>query len=153
MDILGTINERLVFDPDDICPGGEDDIAEVIRLSPVSLPDDYLDLLRQVSGGDSCGPEFEVEDEGLSISIWSAGMALEKLEEFDRPANRGFLGKAWLFGDDLGDLVYFYGDGKDGFGLYRSSAGRPGFENAEKIAGTLTAFLVDGTGIDIATSL
>ena len=28
-----------------------------------------------------------------------------------------------------------------------------GFENAEKIAGTLTAFLVDGTGIDIATSL
>lgn len=61
-------------------------------------------------------------------------MALEKLEEFNQPSNQKFIGNAWLFGDDLGDLVYFFGTGKDGFGLYRTSAGWLSFENAEKIS-------------------
>ncbi len=153
MNIIENINEKLIFDKDEISAGGESDIEEVIRVSPVPLPEDYIEFLRQVSGEDSYGPEFEVEDEGLSIWIWSAKMALEKSEEFHHPVNQEFLSHAWLFGDDLGDLVYFFGSGKDGFGLYRTSAGRLSLENAEKISDTLTDFLVDGVGIDIATDL
>lgn len=153
MNIIENINKKLVFDKNEICCGGENDIEEIIRVSPVTLPEDYIDFLKQVSGEDSYGPEFEVEDEGSSIWIWSAKMALEKLEEFNQPFNQKFISKAWLFGNDLGDLVYFFGTGKDGFGLYRTSEGWLDFENAEKISDTLTDFLVKGIGIDIATSL
>ncbi len=153
MNIIEHVNERLTFDKDDICAGGENDIDEVIRVSPVSLPNDYIEFLKQISGEHNPGPEFELQDKGLSIWIWSASMALEKLEEFNRPSNQKFIRNAWLFGNDLGDLVYFYGTGKDGFGLYRTSEGWLDIENADKIADTITDFLVDGVGIDIATSL
>lgn len=153
MDIIKNINERLTFDEDEICSGGEKDIERIIRVSPVPLPQDYIEFLKQISGEGSYGPEFEVEGEGVSIWIWSAQMALEKLEEFNEPFNQKFIRKAWMFGNDLGDLVYFYGEGKDGFGLYRTSAGALGFEWADKISDTLTDFLVNGIGIDIATTL
>ncbi|MCI8945894.1 MAG: SMI1/KNR4 family protein [Lachnospiraceae bacterium] len=153
MNIIGNINKKLIFDEDEICAGGENDIEEVIRVTPVPLPEDYIEFLKQISGEDSYGPEFEVEDEGLSIWIWSAKMALEKSEELNRPSNQKFMSNAWLFGNDLGDLVYFFGTGKDGFGLYRTSAGCLDLENAEKISDTLTDFLVHGVGIDIATGL
>lgn len=153
MNILKNINKKLVFAEDEIFAGGENDIEEVIRLSPVALPEDYIEFLKQISGEDSYGPEFEVEDEGVSIWIWSANMALEKLEELNQPINHEFLNNAWLFGNDLGDLVYFFGTGKDGFGLYRTSEGCLDIENAVKISDTLTEFLVNGVGIDIATGL
>ena len=153
MNIIDNINKKLVFDRDEICAGGENDIEEIIHVSPVTLPKDYIEFLKQVSGKDSYGSEFEVEDEGVSIWIWSAKMALEILEEFNQTFNQDFISNAWLFGNDLGDLVYFFGTGKDGFGLYRTSAGWLGFENVEKISDTLTDFLVNGIGIDIATSL
>lgn len=143
----------MTFDKDEICAGGEKDIEEMIRISPVPLPKDYIEFMKQISGEDSYGPEFEVEGEGLSIWIWSAKMALEKLREFDLPFNQKFICKAWMFGDDLGDLVYFFGEGKDGFGLYRVSAGALGFEYAVKISDTITDFLVNGIGIDVATTL
>lgn len=152
MDILANINERLIFDKDEICAGGEKDIEKIIRISPVTLPQDYIGFLKQISGEGSYGPEFEVEDKGASIWIWSAKMALEKIEEFDEPFNREFISKVWMFGNDLGDLVYFFGEGKDGFGLYRTEDSLD-FERADKISDTLTDFLVNGIGIDIATTL
>lgn len=153
MNIIENINERLVYDKDEICAGGEKDIEEIIRISPIPLPKDYLDFLKQISGENSYGPEFEVDDGELSIWIWSAKMALEKLEEFNQSFNQEFISNAWLFGNDLGDIIYFFGTGKDGFGLYRTSAGCLSFKNAEKISDTLTDFLVNGIGIDIATTL
>ena len=79
MNIIENINKKLFFDKDEICAGGESDIEEIIRVSPVPLPKDYIEFLKQVSGDDCYGPEFEAEDEGASIWIWSAKMALEKL--------------------------------------------------------------------------
>lgn len=153
MNIIEHINERLAFDKDEICAGGEKDIEEIIRISPIPLPEDYIDFLKQTSGEDSYGPEFIVDDDEASIWIWSANMALEKLSELNQPSNQAFFSNAWLFGNDLGDLVYFFGNGKDGFGLYRTSAGRLSVQSAEKISDTLTDFLVNGVGIDIATTL
>ena len=51
------------------------------------------------------------------------------------------------------DLVFFYAEGKDGFGIYRDEAGNLYVRDGEKIADTLTDFLVKGTGIDIALTL
>lgn len=79
-------------------------------------------------------------------------MAGLKRQEYNEPFNQDFLNNVWLFGDDLGGFVYFFGTGKDGFGLYRTSAGCLSIQHAEKIFNTITEFLVDGIGIDIATS-
>ncbi len=152
MDIFENINERLIFDEGEICAGGGKDIEKIIRISPVTLPKDYIEFLKQISGEGSYGPEFKLKDKGVSIWIWSAQMALEKKEEFDEPFNQEFNSKAWMFGSDLGDLVYFFGEGKDGFGLYRTEDSLD-FERADKISDTLTDFLVKGIGIDIATTL
>lgn len=153
MNIIENINGKLLFDKSEICAGGENDIKEIIRVSPFPLPEDYIEFLQQISGENSYGPEFEVKDDGASIWVWSAKMALEKLEEFNLPFARDFINNAWLFGNDLGDLIYFFGKGKEGFGLYRTYDSDLSFEYAEKISDTLTDFLVNGVGIDIATTL
>lgn len=153
MNIIENINEKLHFDENEICAGGKKDIEEIICIASFPLPEDYLDFLRQISGEGSFGPEFIVEDSGASICIWSAKMALEKLEEFRLPFTQEFMDKVWLFGNDLGDFVYFFGEGKDGFGLYRTFDSGLSFDCAEKISDTLTDFLVNGVGIDVATTL
>ena len=57
-------------------------------------------------------------------------------------------------GGDVGDLVYCYGKGKDGVGIYRTEEGSLCLdEMADKIADTLTDFLVKGVGIDTALTL
>lgn len=153
MDIFANINQRLFFNKDSICPGGEDKIEKVIGESPIKLPDDYIEFLKMISGGESNGVVFEVKDEGLDICIWSAKASFIKRDDLDYPFNRDFLERSWMFGDDLGGLVYFYGEGKDGFGLYRVSAGGLCYDDAVKIADSLTDFLVDGVGIDVAITL
>ena len=154
MNIIANINQRLSFDKDRVCYGGEDKIKKVLSESPIKLPDDYIEFLRTISGGENVGITFEVEDEGLDISIWSAEVTLKRrIEDFSYPGYRDFMECSWLVGDDLGDLVYFYGEGSEGFGLYRGSVGALDYNYADKIADSLTDFLVNGIGIDIAVSL
>lgn len=131
-------------------------LLTVIEQCPVALPNDYIVFLRSISGSKESGISFSVDESGNLINIWSARMALMKYMEFNSfnsLLTKNFLRQAWLIGDDLGDLVYFYGNGREGNGLYRTGAGDLGFERAEKIADTLTEFLVDGVGIDVAITL
>lgn len=55
-----------------------------------------------------------------------------------------------MIGDDLGDFVYYYAEGKQGFGLYRDEAGILYIEKADKIADSLTDLLINGVEIDVA---
>lgn len=59
----------------------------------------------------------------------------------------------WMIGDDVGDLIYFYGEGNGGFGIYRAEAGALDINDSDKIADSLTEFLVEGVGIDVAITL
>lgn len=56
--------------------------------------------------------------------------ALGMQTEFAHSVKEHFTSGVWLIGDDSGDLVYFYGPGKDACGVYLAEAGSPGFENA-----------------------
>ena len=158
MDILKNLNSRLTIDSDlvEIVPGGEEDIKEVIEQSPIQLPEDYLTFLHAISGNEGSGISFLVDQEvdpnsTLTIFIWSARNSLEELEELSEPIpDDEFFDKAWMIGDDLGDFVYYYAEGKDGFGLYRDEAGILCIEKADKIADSLTDLLVKGVGIDVA---
>ncbi len=49
--------------------------------------------------------------------------------------------------------MYFYGEGNEGFGIYRAEAGALDIRDSDKIADSLTEFLVNGIGIDIAITL
>lgn len=156
MDILKNLNNRLTIVEGAACYGGEENIKKVVSESPIRLPEDYIEFLKCISGGDGVGISFLVDETRKEIGIWNAWMTMEKREEFYAPflpSTDEFLESVWLIGDDLGDLVYFYGEGKDGFGLYRVEAGSLCFEDADKIADTLTDFLVKGVGIDVAVTL
>lgn len=153
MNILKNLNNRLSTVDGAACYGGEEDVKKVISETPIHLPEDYIEFLKEISGGDDVGISFLVDDGEAEIAIWNASMALEKRDEFSAPYLQDFMEKTWLVGDDLGDLVYFYGEGKDGFGLYRVGAGILSIVDAVKIADSLTDFLVKGVGIDVATSL
>ena len=137
------------------------------ECSPISLPEDYIEFLREISGDTSeenVGVEIRLivpddEDSTLSMAFYSAQDALEKYKEYKElsaPLYDKIIDKIWIIGDDIGDLVYFYGNGKDGFGLYVDEIGAltphslEDSTGAEKIADTITDLLVKGIGINTA---
>ena len=156
MDILKNLNHRLTLDSKGVVPGGEEDIKEVIEESPIQLPEDYLNFLHTISGNEKNGISFLVDqdvdpDSTLTIFIWSAGFSLEKLDELSEVIpDDEFWDNAWMIGDDVGDFIYYYAEGKEGFGLYRQEVGIFCIEEADKIADSLTDLLVKGVGIDVA---
>jgi len=160
MNILENLNERLQIVDGNPCRGGEEIVKQVVETSPILLPEDYLKFLKEISGKTDgqeqiLGPELGVKkDDGmLSIYIFSAQTALEIHTEYkiySAPVYDDIIDMIWLIGNDLGDLLYFYGEGKDGYGLYVSEVGALCFEDADKIADTLTDFLVKGIGINTA---
>lgn len=147
MDILKNINERLTIVEKENIKSGEQGILQLTETSPIKLPDDYISFLKSISGNGCMGIWFEVDGSQLSIWIWSALEALGKYADFQE-----FIDNAWLIGNDLGDTVFLYGEGKEGFGIYKSDAGAI-WDYEEKIADTLTDFLVNGKGIDAAVSI
>lgn len=156
MDIIKNLNSRLTISSVGIAPGGEEDVKEIVEESPIQLPEDYLNFLHTISGNEKNGIAFWVDksidpDSTLTIFIWSASYSLDKLDELSEAIPEDeFFDNAWMIGDDLGDFVYYYAEGKEGFGLYRDEAGILCIEKAEKIADSLTDFLVKGIGIDVA---
>ncbi|MCM1056812.1 MAG: SMI1/KNR4 family protein [Firmicutes bacterium] len=67
MDILKNLNHRLTFAEGEASYGGGDEIKQVLRESPIQLPEDYIDFLRQISGGDSLGLSFQVDNSKKKI--------------------------------------------------------------------------------------
>ena len=166
MNILENLNERLVLIDGSPACGGEDTIRQVIECSSISLPEDYIEFLKEISGDTSkenVGIELKLivpddEDSTLSLAFYSAQNALEtyrEYKEYSAPLYDDIIDRIWIIGDDIGDLVYFYGEGKDGFGLYVEELGALtpySLEDggAEKIADSITDLLVKGVGIDTA---
>lgn len=151
MDILANLNHRLTvanagWAP---CYGREEAIEEVISRSPVPLPEDYISFLRSISGGTDFELSLFVDDTKFQIEIWSAEAALEEFEsELEiLPEEDYFRHQVWSIGRDKKDLVYFYAEGKEGFGLYSVEGGSTCIDDARKVADTLTNFLVNGIGI------
>lgn len=154
MNILENLNDRLSFDKEELCPGGEKDIETVLKVSPVALPDDYIDFLKELG---SSSIELMVKDDDpdstLSIHMYSARSALEHRDDWkheNQNVQEKFFSKVWIFGDDVGDLIYFFGHGPEGFGLYMTELGVCDLKFSHKMADTLTDFLVNGIGIDVA---
>jgi hypothetical protein len=62
------------------------------------------------------------------------------------------LPNSFVIGTDLGDFIFFYGEGNEGFGLYIADEGNLSYDMAKKLSNSLTDFLVKGEGLDIYAS-
>lgn len=160
MHVLQHLNENIQIIDGKVYACGEEFVRQVVNASPIPLPEDYLVLLRNISGTknskENFGLEFGVKLDGvvLSFVIFSAQRALEIQTEYQKvythPVSSKILDQIWLIGSDLGDLMYFYGAGKEGFGVYVAEDSALDFEYADKIADTLIDFLVYGKGLRTA---
>lgn len=152
MDIMSNLNKRLTtaVDSGGVCPGGEEYIKKVMEQSPVKLPDDYIDFLRVISGDENIGISFQVDSKGQELFIWSAKFAYEsRIYDYSLPVYEDVINCTWVIGDNVGEVLFFYGVGNDGFGIYGVDVSEFDISVSTKIADSLTDLLVNGVGLDI----
>lgn len=116
----------------------KDDIYELRKSFSISIPSDYLSLIKQATD-----IEISVRDE-VFIRIWGANTCIELNEAYNVQEQ---IPDSLLIGDDEGGSALFYADGHSGFGLYIGRFADLDLETSKFIAGTLTEFLTKGFGV------
>ena len=120
-----------------------EEIEKVIELANMPIPDLLLDIFKT---GKSYG--IETVKENKIIQILNVYDILDDdiyYPHFIKQMKRGI-----IFGNDLGDGLYFYSEGKEGIGIY-AVGGTVGdyYNNAFKLASTFEDFFIKGIGIDV----
>jgi hypothetical protein len=147
MEFLEIINKQFesIYDDSEmqIVNITSDDIAKVIEFSNMELPDMLLDILKK---GISYG--IETIERNKVIQFLNVYDILD--DDIYYPHFIKQIKKGIIFGNDLGDGLYFYGEGKDGIGIY-VVGGTVGdyYNNAIKLAVTFEDFFIKGIGIDV----
>lgn len=125
-------------------------IARLKEFSDIALPQDYIAFLKEQ------GSEEDMEyvlPNGL-LALWDIETVLAQKEMYDYKFDGSFENSfpnnpnILLIGDDVGDLILFYGYGKDGFGIYFDEFASMSYETAVKVSDTITELLIDGIGVD-----
>jgi hypothetical protein len=140
MGFLDRLNKKIVdFESNYIDTGAtDDDIKRLKKLSPIDIPEDYIELLKEIG-------------DGTFYSIWGHTICLisvEDIEGFYQDYTDIEEKDTLIIGNDLGGMVLFYGYGHDGFGIYCSSLVDMSYEESHKICDSITELLVEGKGID-----
>lgn len=145
MESIKKLHSSLSMGEGEMIKGGEKYIEELKEMSPIELPVDYLYFLKDISGTkEYSGMGFEINDTTIEIVIWTAEWSIST----NRNSYLKGLPNAWLIGDDLGDIIFFYGKGQEGTGIYMTDAGALFYTSAKKIADSLTDLLINGIGIE-----
>jgi hypothetical protein len=120
-----------------------DDINKIIEFSKMPLPSMLLDILKT---GTSFG--IEIAERNVTIQILNAFDILD--DEIYYPHFIKQMKKGIIFANDLGDGLYFYGEGNAGIGIYAVGGTTGDFYNhAVKLANTFEDFFIKGIGIDV----
>lgn len=138
MDILDNLNAAFRIDAYE-APSTEEQIAELIKLSAVPVPQDYVALIRKMN----C-PEIRIA-ENQYVRIWGALLAIEMNEANEI---QKYIPISLAIGDDEGGSAIILMDGARGCGLYITGFGDLDAETAVFIAPTLSDFLIRGIGAD-----
>lgn len=99
-----------------------------------------MDFLKEIMG------VALVIDDYPTFEFWCVADILNQKRDY--PCLEENLPDSLVIGTDMGDFLFLYGHGKEGFGLYYVENSCVTYEDAKKIANTLTEFLVDGVGFD-----
>jgi hypothetical protein len=116
-----------------------DELRAFARTVGGTLPDDYVDLLRDVTE-----VEILVEQRGC-IRFWAPAGVLEMNDAHEL---QRYIPHAIAVGDDEGGMAFVFMTGRNGRGLYRLSFADPDPMEAVFIAESVEALLVSGVGID-----
>jgi hypothetical protein len=117
----------------------KEDIHKLEMFSPLVLPSDYIEFVY-------FSAETEILVDGKKcIRIWSPIRCIELNIEY---CIQEFIPGSLIIGDDEGGNAFFYADGKEGFGLYKTGFGDLDIEDAVKIAPSLRDLLVHDIGIE-----
>lgn len=143
MSILNNLNNVCRIDAS--CPASrEDEITALKNFSPIKVPKDYLDLIREMTRVQIC------LDDDKYLRIWGADACIEKNDLF---SIQKYMPKSLAIGDDEGEYALLYAYGRQGFGLYAVAFNDPGVDEMVYISKSLEEMLVSGVGIDVFNEL
>jgi len=120
-------------------PATEEAISELKKFSPIAVPDEYMQLMRQ-----SAELEIKVRHKRY-IRIWSPRGCMEMNAAY---RIQSCIPDSIAIGDDEGGNALLYCNGNKGFGLYSVSFGDLDICEATFIASALYDLLVNNIGIE-----
>lgn len=147
MDFLKIISKKFesIYDEEELqtIKVTPDDIAKVIEFARMPLPDMLLEIFKT-------GVSYGIETTERNIVIQLLNIYDIMDDDIYYPYFIKQMKKGIIFGNDLGDDLYFYGEGKDGIGIY-VVGGTVGdyYNHAIKLADSFEDFFVEGIGVDI----
>lgn len=116
------------------------DIQYMKDLSPIVLPNDYLEFIENV------GAVSLIYQDAMIMSFWDVAKIKDWSITSKFSAN---VPKGIGIGDDLGDMLYYYGKGKDGLGYYVVEKGSEDYlSKAFKFSNSLYKFFRDKREIE-----
>lgn len=142
MNIFDDVNEKINIEIADV-GSSESRIKEMIMSSPIEIPSEYVELIREKS-------EIEISiNEKKVLRIWGADGCVEMNEAYNI---QKYLPYSWAIGDDEGGYVIIYAKDENDIGLYAVSFSDLDDNEKIYIAPSLCDFLIKGVGIDIFLS-
>jgi len=98
-------------------PNWKDEVETELNLikehSPISLPEDYCEIFRKFGGGGIADKRPNWVMPEMTFWIWNDIKDFDATVDFFEDCPNGF-----PFGDDIGDMVYFYVDDGADSGVY-----------------------------------
>jgi hypothetical protein len=122
-------------------PSTDAEIAELIKFSPIPVPEFYLEMSRQ-------GSDFEIlVDNEMYIRFWGAAGCLEMNSAYKI---QKYFGQCLGIGDDEGGQAFILAPQIEGYpaGLYLSDFGCLNVQDSTYIAESLEDLLINGTGAE-----
>ena len=139
MDFFDEINKKY-----EIFINGEassiDSIRKLKDFSPVQIPEEYFEIIRRKTE-----IEINIKDTNY-IRIWSADSSIEMNTAY---YILKYIPYSIAIGDDEGEYVFLYANGKEGFGLYIVEFGDLDVDEMKYISKSLKDLLLNGVGVDI----
>jgi hypothetical protein len=137
MTVLQELNHRFLIAAS--APAStEADIARLLAVSTIKVPEDYLDIVRERSD-----VEIAIAANAF-VRIWGAARAIDlNGAHFIQQ----YIPNSLAIGDDEGGQALILATGLNGYGLYLVGFGDLDMSDASFIARTLKDFLVFGEGV------
>ena len=143
MSIVKELNK--IFRIDASCKASrEEEIDELIKFSPIKVPHEYLDLIREKT-------ELEINVENQKyIRIWGADGCVEMNEAY---YIQKYIPCSLAIGDDEDGNAIMYAEGKQGFGVYAIAFNDIDIDEMIFISESLTEILIHAKGIEKLVNL
>ncbi len=118
-------------------------IAELKKYTKCDIPQELIEFLHDVSGMEFVARRSEEEYDYTELAFYDIDDIIwfVKYQPDSMPLGSDDM---LPFIDDMGYFVLFYGNGKEGFGIYYATLRAMNYDESIKVANNLKELLVDG---------